>query len=229
MLGDFPSARSYHERAILLAREVGHVYLETYTLINLSANAGVTNEPQASLNYAEKALELSYKAGDRSGEAWSLLYMGYAYLLLFDLPRAADAFQRAMLIRDELGQPGMKVEALAGLIQTYLEKGDGSSALRETENILSYLEQGGTLEGAEAPLRIYYACFLTLKKTGDLRSQNVLRAAVQLLETQVSKLRSEASRRRYVENVPWRHALRQAWGEKAFLAKDTDPQADRRR
>lgn len=118
-----------------------------------------------------------------------------------------------MLIREELGQPGMKFEALAGLIQTSLKKGDATSALVETEKILAYLDDEGTLEGAEAPLRVYYACYLVLKKAGDPRSQTVLHTAVQLLEAQVSKLRSDDSRRKYVENVPWRQALQQAWRE----------------
>jgi tetratricopeptide (TPR) repeat protein len=213
MLGDFASARSYHERALQLAREAGHIYSETYTLINLSANAGVTNEPQAALDYANKALELSNKAGDRSGEAWSLMYMGYAFLLVPDLLKAQNAFEGAMLIREQLGQPGMKFEALAGLIQTFLQKGDATSALVETEKILMHLEEGGTLEGAEAPLRVYYACYLVLTKAGDPRSQTVLQMAVQLLEAQVSKLRSNDSRQKYVENVPWRQALQQAWRE----------------
>jgi tetratricopeptide (TPR) repeat protein len=228
MQGDFPSARAYHERALQLAREVGHIYLETYTLINLSANTGFTNEAQASLGYAEKALELSCRAGDRSGEAWSLLYRGYAFLLLPDLSRAQEAFEGAMLIRDELGQPGMKLEALAGLIQVFLGKDDVDSALKQTEKILAYLDAGGSLEGAEAPLRVYYACYITLAKKGDPRSQTVLHSAVQLLESQVSKLRSEDSRRQYVENVPWRQAIQRAWHEASNPVKDNDLPADHR-
>ena len=226
MQGDFPSARAYHERALQLAREVGHIYLETYTLINMSANAGSTNEAQASLGYAEKALELSHKAGDRSGEAWSLLYMGYAFLLLPDLSRAQDAFEGAVLIREELGQSGMKLEALAGLIQVLLAKDDSNAALNETEKILAYLDAGGTLEGAEAPLRVYYACYTTLEKTGDPRSQTVLHLAVQLLEAQVSKLRSEDSRRMYVENVRWRKAIYEAWYKNPRPVRGNDLPAD---
>jgi tetratricopeptide (TPR) repeat protein len=229
MLGDFPSARSYHERALQLAREVGHLYLETYTLINLSANTGFTGEAQASLGYARKALELSRKAGDRSGEAWSLLYLGYAFLLLTELPKAEEAFRQALIIRKELGQPSMQIESLAGLVQTLFQKGDAASALLEAENILSYLEEGGTLEGAEAPLRVYYACYIVLEKTGDLRSQSVLHEAVRLLEAQVSKLRSEESRQRYVENVPWRLAIQQAWHEASNPVKDNDQSVDHRR
>jgi tetratricopeptide (TPR) repeat protein len=226
MLGDFASARSYHERALQFAREAGHIYSETYTLINLSANAGLTNEPQAALDFATKALELSHKAGDRSGEAWSQLYRGYAYLQLAELPRAEDSFRSAMITREELGQPGMKIESLAGLVQVLSQAGDDVPALRETEKILTYLAEDGTLDGAEAPLRVYYACYLVLKKAEDPRSVAVLHSAVRLLEAQVSKLRSDESRRQYVESVPWRHAIQRAWHESSHPVKGNVRSAD---
>ncbi|MBN2119124.1 MAG: tetratricopeptide repeat protein [Anaerolineales bacterium] len=215
MQGDFQTARSYYERALLLSREVGNLYLETATLINLSATTGMEGTAQASLDYAKKALELSHDAGDRSDAAWSLLYMGYAQLLLGRLEEAEEAFGDSVAIRDSLGQPGMQMEPLAGLIQTLLFKGNYALAMAETEKIISYLQTDGTLEGTEEPLRVYYACYLALEKTQDPRSRAVLDSAVQLLETQVSKLRDERSRQIYVENIPWRLAIQRAWQEKS--------------
>jgi predicted ATPase len=213
--GDLQSARSYYERALLLSREVSNPYLEAYTLINLSAVIGMASDRQTSLGYAQTALELSLKVGDRSGEAWSLLYMGYAYLLFENFPQAEEAFRRSIAIRKELGQPGMEMEALAGLVQALLLKGDHVAAMSETENITSYLQAGGNLDGAEAPLRVYYACYLVLEKAQDPRSHTLLHSAAQLLETQVSKLRDEESRQRYVENIPWRFAIQQAWRKRS--------------
>jgi hypothetical protein len=106
------------------------------------------------------------------------------------------------------------MEVLAGLIQTLLLKGDYVRAVSETEQIIAYLQSGNTLDGVEAPLRVYYACYLALEKTGDPRSQTWLHAAAQLLETQVSKLQDEEARRIFIENVSWRHALQQAWRKK---------------
>jgi len=215
MQGDFEAARSYHERALLLSHEIVNLYMEIYILINLSAVTGMANEGETALAYAQNALELSRKTGDRSGEAWSWLYMGHAYLVSADLQPAEDAFRHSIAIRDELGQPGMKMESLAGLIQTLLLKGDDIAALRETENIISYLESGNALDGAEAPLRIYYACYQALEKLRDPRSGNLLHSAVEMLEAQVSRLRDDESRQMYVENVPWRRAIRQASHEKS--------------
>jgi tetratricopeptide (TPR) repeat protein len=205
MQGDFQAARSYHEQALLLSREIGNLYLEVYTLINLSAITGMMGEAQSSLDYSQKSLELSRKTGDRSAEHGFLCGI---YRLLLDIS-ASRPLQRSIAIRDELGQPGMMIESLAGLIQAFLRKDDHASALTEAEKIMSYLDAAGTLEGTEEPLRVYYACYLALEKAADARSHGVLQSAVRLLEAQVSKLRDDSSRQMYIENVPWRLAIRQ--------------------
>lgn len=211
MLGDFEAARSYLEQALVLAREIGNAYLETNTLINLCAVMGTLEQAQSSLAYGQKSLEICRRTGDRSGEAWALLYMGYAFLLLNDQTQAEDVFCQSIAIRDELGQPGMKMEPAAGLIQALLKRGDLNSAREQTEQVLAYLEAGGTLDGAEEPLRVYYACHLLLDEVQDPRATALLRKAAQLLEAQVLKLRDERSRQLYVGNVPWRRAIQKAW------------------
>ena len=114
-------------------------------------------------------------------------------------------------IREELDQPSLATEPLAGLIQVALESGDLSTAERWTEKILAHLEGGGTLDGTEEQLRIYLACYRTLEIKRDARSKVILQSAGKLLDAQVSKFRDDEARRRYVEKVPWRLAVQQAW------------------
>jgi predicted ATPase/class 3 adenylate cyclase len=213
MLGDFDTAFLYYARALPLLREVGNVYAEANTFINLSAITGIRNDIDASLEYSGKALELSQATGDKASEAWSYLYMGYAYLAGSNFSLAEDAFLKSVRIRDELGQPALRLEPQAGLVQSWLLRGEPARALAEAEAILSYLYSGDTLEGTEEPLRVYYACYLALKENRDLRSVTILRSAGELLETQVSKLRNETSRRMFIENVPWRLAIYRACKE----------------
>ena len=154
---------------------------------------------------------MARKIGERSGEAWSLLYMGYALLLVRDFEKSRSAFHQAAQIREELAQPNLIPEAVAGLIQVALEMDDLPTASREAEKILTHLEKGSTFEGSEEPLRIYLACYQILEKQKDARSKTILREAAQLLETQLSNLQNEEARRMYVENVPWRRAIHKAW------------------
>ncbi|HKY55052.1 MAG TPA: tetratricopeptide repeat protein, partial [Anaerolineales bacterium] len=210
MQGDFVAARAYHEQSLYLAREIGNRYHETYILINLSAVAGFQNEAQLALQYALQAFELSQKISERAGEAWSLLYMGHAYLLQNELEAARTAYHKSIAIRNELNQPSLSMEPTAGLVESYLQAGDLDSASEETEHILNFFESGATLDGTDEPLRVYYACYMFLEKRGDPRSKQVLQAGMKLLEERVSKFSDETTRTQYVENIPWRRALRDA-------------------
>ncbi len=208
--GDFVAARLYQEQALLLAREIGNLLHETYTLINLSAVCGMQNERDFALRYAQQAAELARTILERSAEAWAMLYLGHAWLLQGDYRRAESAYLKSIAIRSELSQPSLSMEPIAGLVQTYLGLDDVEAALRETEKILSFLESGITLDGVEEPLRVYYVCYLALQKINDPRTDMILKTARQLLETQTSKFRTAAERDRYIENVSWRRAIRDA-------------------
>jgi len=211
MMGDFDAARTYHEQALSISREVVNRYLEINTLINLSAVTGLQNDVRDSIEYAQKALELSRRTGYRSGEAWALLYFGHASQLIKEYEQAQQAYNASILIRNELGQPNMAMEPAAGLIETALALDDLPAAMRGAENILTHLVNGGTLEGTEEPLRIYFACYQALEKNKDSRSSDLLVKAVGMLNSRVSKLRDEESRRVFVEKVPWRLAIQRAW------------------
>lgn len=100
------------------------------------------------------------------------------------------------------------MEPLAGLVELYLRVDDLDSAAKEAEKILRFLESGSPLTGADEPMWIYYTCHRFLERTKDPRTEWVLRQAKELLDAQTSRFSSEADRRRYIENIPWRRALR---------------------
>ena len=208
--GDFSSAIAYHQQALMTAREVGNPYQEAYTLINLSAVAGMQGDGPGALDYARSGYDLCRGIGERSGEAWSLLNMGHAYLLVEELEQAQKAYEQCFAIREEMRQPNLAAEAIAGLAEIALRRGDLPSLARQTEAILSIMEADHELSGAEDPIRIHFTLYQSLEKMKDPRAKAVLQKAVQFLETQVSKFKDDTERRRYVENVPWRRAIQRA-------------------
>ena len=212
MLGDFVSARAYNERALLIAREVGNRYQETYTRINLSAVTALDGDPKASLEYAQGALDLAIQAGERSGEAWARMYMGHAQLMLGDPESAKENFSWSVAIRNELDQPSLAIEPLAGLIDVALAADDFGSAFRVAEKILAHFEAGGTLEGTEEPLRIHFSCFMALKKNKDPRADAILKSASEFLAEHLAKIQNSDIRRNYLTNVPWRRAIAEEAG-----------------
>lgn len=213
MQGDFAAARTYQEHSLIIAREVGDALQETYILINLSAVAAIQQDAHSSIKYAREACALARKTSERSGEAWAWMYLGYGEFLADELAAAEKSFHESILIREELGQSALKMEPLAGLIEIRLKQKDLASALKETEKILAHLGSGGTFEGAEEPLRIYHACYLALHQNLDPRAKEILSQAHALLDSQTALMADKEARRMFVDNVPWRHAIQQAWSD----------------
>lgn len=209
MQGDFTSARSFYSKSLQMAREVGERNQELYTLINVSALDGVQNDANAARANALLAVELARKLSDRSAEAWARLYLGHAYLLRDEYESALEAYQESLAIREELDQPSLSMEPRAGLVAVHLAEGDLASASEPAEAILKFIENGQPLDGVEEPLRVYYTCYQYLKRKDDLRAVRVLKIAKDLLEAQVSRFSNEVDRKRYVENIPWRLAVRE--------------------
>jgi predicted ATPase/class 3 adenylate cyclase len=210
MQGDFASARSYYSRSLQMAREVGEQNQELYTLINMSSLDGVQYDGDSAVANARKASELAQKMSDRSGKAWAELYLGHAYLLRDEYEPALEAYQASLAIREELDQPSLSMESRAGLVAVHLARDDIASASEPAETILKFIENGKPLDGVEEPLRVYYTCYQYLGRKEDPRARQVLKVAKDLLEAQVSKFSDEVDRKRYVENIPWRLAVREA-------------------
>ena len=209
ILGDYKSAENYHKQAMSIARTTGNRIQELYTYVNLSAAAGGQKSTEDALKWSTKALDLSEELGDRTGEAWAYFSLGHAYLLINKFDESAQVFLKSIEIRLDLNVPILVAEARAGLIESYLGLNDEVLAKSGAEQVFQYMENDKAFEGAEEPLRIYFALFRVLEKIRDPRMAVVLQNAIQLLNAQVSKLRSEEARVIYVENVPWRHAIQQ--------------------
>jgi predicted ATPase len=210
ILGDYPAAIIYCEQALTVLRGAGNRSSETNIYINWSAVTGGQGNAREAFRWGQEALTLSKELGDRAGEAWSHFYLGYAYTLKNDFGEAVRSFFKSIEIRSEIKASALVEEARAGLIQTYIKMDDWASARIEMEHVLQYMEKNISFEGTEEPLRIFLAMYQVLEKTKDPRVTIVLQNAIQLLNTQVSKLRSEEARRMYVENVPWRLSIQQA-------------------
>jgi predicted ATPase/class 3 adenylate cyclase len=215
-LGDYDLAEKYYYKSLAQTREAGGRSDESYTLVNLSAVAIGRGDPAIALEWAERALALSRKLGDITIEAWAYFYMGYAHLLTADYSRAREMFARAVHIREEINVPVLVAEARAGLAAACLRENDMEAAAAELEKVLLYMWENENFSGAEEPLRIYYECYLILKEKRDPRLLAVLQKAAQILQSQVSRLRSEEARQMFVQNVPWRRAIWNAARENGF-------------
>lgn len=209
IVGDYANAVAYNDQALALLHGLGLRSQEMAGCVNMSAVMGMQNQAEEALHWAKRAQALASKLGDPSGEGWAYFYMGYARLLGRDHEQAAADLQTSIEIRSALNAEVLTAEARAGLAQVYLELEDPASAQQQAELILSVLENNPGFEGAEEPLRIFLTLHRILANNKDPRAGQVLQNANLLLDAQVSKFPSEEARRQYVENVPWRRAIRQ--------------------
>jgi hypothetical protein len=111
------------------------------------------------------------------------------------------------------------MEPLAGLAQVELDKDDPVAALGYVENILTYLAEGGTLEGTDEPLRVYLIGYLALVKNRDPRADQLLEDAHFLLRKQVDKIQEQPHKEMFIQNVPWRRQIEELWQQKHSTEK----------
>jgi len=199
---------NYYERSLAITRQLGHHLEEMYTYVNLSASATGQGIASEALTWAQKALEFSTNTHDRVAQGWAHFYLGHAYLLDMQFENASQTFKQCIEIRNEVNAPALVIEARAGLVDAYTALNDQLGASTEAERIVQYMEKDKNFEGTEEPLRVYLSLFSFFQKIRDPRAQSVLQNAIELLDKQVSKLRSDEAQRTFVENVPWRRALR---------------------
>jgi predicted ATPase/class 3 adenylate cyclase len=213
MQGDFEQARIYQAESLKVSRETGNRYQETFTLINMSAMMIILENHFEASTYARQALDLASELKDRSLEAWALTFLGHAQLGLREFQEASVAYQQAIEVRGILDQPTLQMEPLAGQAQVELERGQLEEAQTYVEKILTHIDNGGSLEGTEEPLRIYLTMYQTLSANHDPRARKILEAAYSLLKEQVQRIQEERYKETFVRNVSWRREIQERWQE----------------
>lgn len=207
ILGRHVDAGRNLTKALAIGREIGQRQTEAYALMSFAIVAVNSADDERARIHAEEALDIFRATGERTGEANALNRLAQACLGLGDAAAAADAYREALAIHRELEEPHLAMEPLAGLAQAALVAGDESVALLRVEEVLSYLDGGGTLDGIEEPLRVYWACYQVLRAVEDPRALQLLSTAYQRLQELAAKLTDENTRRSFLENVPWHREI----------------------
>jgi predicted ATPase/class 3 adenylate cyclase len=208
--GDYAAARSAYEQSLHIRHAVGDRQGEGWALGSLGLIAHSLGDDEAASGYARKALTIAQAIGDRDWEAFVLTVIGHAELGMGRRSAAAEAYQAALSRRRELGQPNKAAEPLAGLARIALAAGELGAALAYVADILAHLAEG-TLEGADEPLRVYLTCYEALRAARDARAADILDAAHTLLRERAARIPDAATRRSFLEQVPYHRQLIALW------------------
>jgi len=190
MQGDYAGARGYFEQALAIACEIGDRQGEGFVPYNLGLVVGSQGDYAGARGYFERALAILREIGHRLGEGYALTGLGDALTGLGNPAEAVAFLQQAIALWRELGHQALLMEALATLARAHLAQRDFSTgsgqalaqAQAPLDEILAYLDEGGSFDGAERPLRNYLACYQVLRACGDPRAAGMLQAAYEELQ-----------------------------------------------
>jgi hypothetical protein len=113
--------------------------------------------------------------------------LGNVGLGLDYLAEAANFYHHSLILRRHLGYQALTMESVAGLARVALGRGDLAQAQAHVEEILSYLDSGGALDGAEEPFWVHLTCYQVLQATHNPRAESILTTAYNLLQARAPK------------------------------------------
>jgi hypothetical protein len=120
------------------------------------------------------------------------------------LQRYAEAgayFRQALDIRQNLRQPHLAAEPLAGLAQLSLAENNLPEALVNVAQIL-LIRENGALQGPDRLLWVYLTCYQVLQRCQDERAENILQGAESLLQARAAIIADDELRRAFLGVVP---------------------------
>ncbi|HET7376829.1 MAG TPA: tetratricopeptide repeat protein, partial [Anaerolineae bacterium] len=200
-LGDHRAAHEYTEQAIKLARQIGNKISESWSLASQSLLLHQIDDEEAAYEYSQRALAIAADIGARHEQARAYTFTGHALIGLGQPIEAAESYEQALALRRELGQQNLEMEALAGIARALFAQDKTAEARAHVETILQYLITG-SLNGTDEPIRIYLTCYYALKAADDPRSQEILATAYHILQERAERIRDDAIRQSFMENVP---------------------------
>ncbi|HSD83111.1 MAG TPA: tetratricopeptide repeat protein, partial [Anaerolineae bacterium] len=201
-LGDYAGSKPYLEQALSMARQDNDQRSAAQNLYNLSWAERGLGRPETALAYAQEALALCQAIGDRNGEAASWINLSEALRSLEKWAEATAAFRRMIEICQASADEGGRIDGLAGLALALLAQGDTAQAQKCIDEILSYHDSRGSLQGLYVDMfPVYWACYQVLQANHHPRAERLLAMAYTLLQEQASKITTESLRRSFLESV----------------------------
>jgi len=210
-LGNYAMAKQIFDEALSLSRNIGHRYGECVVLLNLAALANLQNDNKMAITFAQDSITISTHSGLRDLEAAAMLPLGLAQTELGETGKARTALERSRDLFDENSGPHLAMEPIAGLASLALIEGDMETAMEYVEIVLGYLENGGSLDGTEEPLRICWSLWNILQQAEDARAIGLLAGTYRQLQERAESISDKQMRRTFLSNVPHNRAIDAAW------------------
>jgi hypothetical protein len=100
---------------------------------------------------------------------------------------------------------------VAGLARVALQRSDLPAAREHIDAILTHLERGGSLQGADQPLRVDLTCYRVLQQAGDTGASRLLETAYHILQERAAKIADEPTRQAFLNNIEYHREIQAAY------------------
>jgi predicted ATPase/class 3 adenylate cyclase len=202
LLGDYATSSSYLEEGLKISLGLEDIYNQVFALVNSGLFNCSQHRFEKAIDVLQQALLISGMAGLKPWEAISMTYLGHAFYGQEDLDKALDFYTQSLYLRREIKQTNLTMEPLAGIAEIELRKGNTETAREYLEEILSFLEDGGSLDGIDQPFRVYTACCRMMLELGYPNTGQFIHNSYQILQTQATRITNPESRQSFLSRVP---------------------------
>jgi len=151
-LGQVEKAIEYHQKALLIAREIGHRQVEGKHLGNLGNAYSNLGQVEKAIECYEQTLLIAKEIGNRLGEGIWLGNLGNAYSNLKQEEKAIEYYQKALLIAREIGDRHVEGIWLGNLGNAYSNLGQVEKAIEYYQKALLIAKEIGYRLGEESHL-----------------------------------------------------------------------------
>lgn len=208
-LGQCSLARDYWNEALHLHRSIGNRMAEAFPLGNLALLSLYESDNEQALAYAGQVMDVASDVDGPAIRAIALSLKAEAELALGRHAEAADTYRRLNTLSHDLNSD-KRFDALAGLARVALAEADLVSALQCVEELMSHIEIGRPMEGADEQ-SVRLTCYRVLTRVRDPRAPQLLDSLHTKLQVRVSRVDDERLRDSFLKNIPDHRQIIDAW------------------
>ncbi|MBN2549943.1 MAG: diguanylate cyclase [Anaerolineales bacterium] len=205
--GDLETSRRRYEEVMLLSDEIGDRVSRERILMDVGllnfrlGDYDRVNEIAEECAAAGRELKLDDVLG------YGLTLLGHAQLVRGNMEEARQAFEESVQTWQRDNHANLTMEALAGMTQLELLRGNIPQALAQAEKILAYI-QAQPLVGLMEPAYVYLVCCQALERAGDARLAQAVELSRAWLMERAELQESPAIKQIFLENIPANRELR---------------------
>ena len=199
--GDLDTSRRRYEEVLRLSDEIGDRVSRERILMDVGLLNFRLGDHERVWAIAEECVAAGRELKLDDVLGYGLTLLGHAHLVRGNMEEALQAFEESAQTWRRDNHANLIMEALAGMTQLELLRGNIPQALAHAEKILAYI-QAQPLVGLMEPAYVYLVCCQALERAGDARLAQAVELSRQWLVERAELQESPAIKQIFLDNIP---------------------------